>query len=310
LVRTYRRAFTLIELLVVIAIIAILIGLLLPAVQKVREAAASLSCKNNLKQLVLAAHSYHHDRGFFPAGINLGPSYGQASSGPQGHWPLSRDPSADYNFYFALFPYLEQENFLKGLPATNYNAQYSNCTSPTAVGAAPIKPLTCPADGNILALKYYYYSTHTTYAGLQSYVGCSGYGTNSAAFTLAGSSGMFYINSCVMLTDVSDGTSNTFFIGERSFANFTSADNPVGGWSWVNYNAQQDMVMNTSQKMDGLSRTRSVPNVFGSVHAGGSGANFGFVDGSVRFIFREIDILTYQHLSTRSGGEPIDGGQF
>src|SRR5438034_3780890 len=99
-----RRAFTLIELLVVIAIIAVLIGLLLPAVQKVREAAARSKCQNNLRQLALACHMYHNNEGYFPEGGNCPPKPGNCANNNQGSWLVT------------ILPYIEQEALYKLLP--------------------------------------------------------------------------------------------------------------------------------------------------------------------------------------------------
>src|SRR5262249_22343512 len=103
-------AFTLIELLVVIAIIAVLIGLLLPAVQKIREAANRFECQNNLKQLGLAVHGYHDTVGLFPLGGTMLPNdYTWASGGPD--WNASKGSWLVYTL-----PYMEQENLFKQIP--------------------------------------------------------------------------------------------------------------------------------------------------------------------------------------------------
>src|SRR5690349_14049689 len=97
-----RRAFTLIELLVVIAIIAVLIGLLVPAVQKVRDAAVRMQCTNNLHQIALACHGYHDARLRFPPAVNLP---GEENFG----WSVAPDPNQWYALNMALFPYMEQD---------------------------------------------------------------------------------------------------------------------------------------------------------------------------------------------------------
>ncbi len=132
-----RRGFTLIELLVVIAIIAVLIGLLLPAVQKVRAAAYRMSCTNNLKQWAIAAHNYHGTNGRFPPGIN--------NPNP--------DPKVRFNWVVALLPYVEQDAAYKRYnqnPAnwdTNRNDAATGAHGgPNAPIALTFKTLVCPSD--------------------------------------------------------------------------------------------------------------------------------------------------------------------
>ena len=131
LVTTARRGFTLIELLVVIAIIAILIGLLLPAVQKVREAASRMSCQNNLKQIALAAHNYHDATGRFPTGARLPVDVGGT-------------PSGGTNVWVELLPYFEQDNLYKKWDSNDNRNNVAGGRNATQ--AQVIKILLCPSD--------------------------------------------------------------------------------------------------------------------------------------------------------------------
>src|SRR3954447_21250972 len=127
-----RRAFTLFELLVVIAIIAILIGLLLPAVQKVREAAARMTCFNNLKQLGLALHNYESSYGYFPTS-----GEGNSPTSPPGTW------MDVHSTYTQLLPYVEQDNVYKQI---NLNLRYNHPANAAAFKAR-IKTFLCPSNG-------------------------------------------------------------------------------------------------------------------------------------------------------------------
>ncbi len=130
-----RGAFTLIELLVVIAIIAVLIGLLLPAIQQVREAANRARCQNNLKQIGLALHNYHNDNQFLPPGSGM--------MWPGKEWPY---------FLHLLLPYLEQEIYFQAIGGTNFNPidPWDNGASTTwqPVNGMDIPILHCPSDAN------------------------------------------------------------------------------------------------------------------------------------------------------------------
>jgi prepilin-type N-terminal cleavage/methylation domain-containing protein/prepilin-type processing-associated H-X9-DG protein len=302
-----RQGFTLIELLVVIAIIAILIGLLLPAVQKVREAADRSRCQNNLKQIALAAQNYHTTYKRFPPAVNI---VDAVTNG----WPLPPESGKWYSLHIALFPYYEQDNLLRNVVTDKPEPWKYNCNGPGAFGAQTVDMLICPSDNAMPspAVGQYTTSGTTYYFGLTSYGGCSGtFATVQKAPASHQTDGMFFYNSKVRISDVRDGTSNTLFFGERSRRNLTSTQTAeaAGGWAWVNLYAMEDSTMNASVPMEGFA-THDV-NAFGSQHSGGNGANFAFGDGSVRFISKTIDLRTvFQPLATRAGGEVIDSSAF
>ena len=213
---TRRKAFTLIELLVVIAIIAILIGLLLPAVQKVREAAARISCANNLKQIALAAHSYDSANGHLPPGFN-----GKTYIGSLGY----------------LLPYIEAGNIYNQIPQS-----YFSQTPPGAwwggifnVAQNRIKSFQCPADNPYGALTQgvFAYLSESGYTLTGGYFGETNYATYNLGATnylanagalgnVSGSGdtfygqwvGPYYQDSAVSISQISDGTSQTLAFGE------------------------------------------------------------------------------------------------
>jgi prepilin-type N-terminal cleavage/methylation domain-containing protein/prepilin-type processing-associated H-X9-DG protein len=293
-----RSGFTLIELLVVIAIIAILIGLLLPAVQKVREAAARLQCQNNLKQIGLAAHNYHDANKRFPPAINL--------PGAK-NWPAPPDAGLYYSLHIAMFPFYEQDNLRRNVVINVPNPHYTNCIGPDSFGAQIVQILICPSESAFPGQPVGTYRTY--YFGLTSYGGCSGTSPTTTDGSQSKQDGIFYINSKVRIPGISDGTSNTLMFGERSRLNLppTNTSQSLGGWAWVNQYALEDFTENASVPMEGFALHDL--NAFGSQHAG-NGANFAFADGSVHFISASVDLFNVlRPLATRAGGEVFDATQ-
>jgi prepilin-type N-terminal cleavage/methylation domain-containing protein/prepilin-type processing-associated H-X9-DG protein len=313
-----RPGFTLIELLVVIAIIAILIGLLVPAVQKVREAAARTQCENNLKQVALAAHNFHDNYKRFPSGVNVpvsatgsGVTSGQLfptnflyTSGIVGNPPV---PGQFISWAEALLPFIEQANLQKVLNLAQN--QYGNCNGPNSTGAQVVQILICPNDTITNQVSTYTTGGVTYYFGMNSY-GCNG-GTRSWYVSNMTNDGVMYINSSVRIQGITDGTSNTFLFGERlhydpNYANIAT----LGGWAWANYSAGQDYILSAPQPINYMcppnptqQNTDDRTASYGSAHTGG--ANFAFADGSVRFVSltSNSDLPLLQALSTRAGNE-------
>ncbi|HEV3143193.1 MAG TPA: DUF1559 domain-containing protein [Gemmataceae bacterium] len=319
-----RKAFTLIELLVVIAIIAILIGLLLPAVQKVRAAAARIQCENNLKQLGLAAHNYHDVYLHFPSGVNLPVSTQSGAMFPTNIFYTSGtfgQPPIQGQFiglFEALFPFFEQDNLQKNLNLTQ--REFVNCNGPTSMGGQVVKILICPSD----LLPATYVTTYTS-GGTTYYFGMNSYGGNGGTyawfydFGSLKTDGIFWINSSVRIGQITDGTSNTLLFGERYHydPHWTKGSTNIGnlgGWAWSNYNATEDYILSArvpinymvpAGQSDPPPFAFQDPRVcaFGSGHTGG--ANFCLCDGSVRFISDSTDLVTLQALATRASGEVV-----
>jgi prepilin-type N-terminal cleavage/methylation domain-containing protein len=185
-----RKAFTLIELLVVIAIIAVLIGLLLPAVQKAREASSRIRCANNLKQLGLALHDYHDNNGSFPPGIVA---------------DTSDTRTGKHSGLVYLLPYIEQQSLYGRYDfASSWTAPGNLAVAQVRVATflCPSAPNDVPDDGGVPGAP-------TDYAfckGAQAYLSASG--------AIQPGSGLFDVNSRRRFADILDGTSQTFAMGE------------------------------------------------------------------------------------------------
>jgi prepilin-type N-terminal cleavage/methylation domain-containing protein/prepilin-type processing-associated H-X9-DG protein len=319
-----RQGFTLIELLVVIAIIAILIALLLPAVQKVREAAARSQCTNSLKQIALAAHNYHGVNEHFPGAIYLYP--GPFSNGP---------PPQGYTVFVSLLPFLEQQNLFQtwNFSAPLLNGQQTTAT-PNPPAATVLRVLTCPSDPIPQNPRPAAIPLPGTYLwGITSYGGNGG----SQSYPSATNDGMFFavgpgttpVLSPVRIADVTDGLSNTLLFGERYHVdpNFDALVSPVpsslstdlmagyGWWGSPGPEAPADVTESAfvplnylvpSPLPSGVTSQQAVNMricAWGSGHT--NGANFSLGDGSVRFIANTIAQQTLQWLSTRAGGEVL-----
>jgi prepilin-type N-terminal cleavage/methylation domain-containing protein/prepilin-type processing-associated H-X9-DG protein len=290
---TPRRGYTLIELLLVIAIVGVLIGLLLPAVQKVRAAAQRTQCQNNLKQIGLALHNYHDTRSALPPGVT---SLQPGEPYPRMTW-LTR-----------LLPYLEQDALWRATDAA-YQYQPVPYIDPPHVGfSLPVKMFSCPSDGRTFEPQ----GTHQGLrAALTSYVGVLGTAYNQP-------DGVLFLDSRVRLTDVTDGTSNTLMVGERP----PSADCWYGWW-YAGYgqagSGSGDMLLGARERNFGGPYVSGCPRGpyhfqpgqlseqcdlfhFWSLHSGG--AHFLFVDGSVHFLSSAADPLL-PALATRNGGEAV-----
>jgi prepilin-type N-terminal cleavage/methylation domain-containing protein/prepilin-type processing-associated H-X9-DG protein len=333
--RRTRSGFTLIELLIVIAIIAILIGLLLPAVQKIREAANRLKCGNNLKQIALACHNYESANGVLPP---AGRGYGWCGN------TLNTGDARIYNLngLVLLLPYLEQDplfqrvdlNQAMSTQNTGYCCSYMGNTSGTVQGnpavnafAASQNPaiFRCPSD----RVSDLWLGTGGAYGA-----GPGGNGVKTSYDFIVHELDFSYCNACTRVTppqqrrvfgensetrlsDITDGTSNTLAIGEQTMTNSDGTawtNGRASAWAyrgWVHIGIDPTIwgsgLNKWSNNWNTLpERRRGVLESWayaGSMHAGG--VQFAFADGSVRFLRETTDLTTLGRLAAMADGQVV-----
>ncbi len=303
-----RAAFTLIELLVVIAIIAILIGLLLPAVQKVREAAARSQCSNNLKQLGLAMHNYHDANGELPQGVRAG----------WGHsWSLD------------VLPYIEQDNLHKVCPTPFNDSGSVGGTDARSIALrrlmrSAVKTFKCPSSpapvnepSDVNGL---------TNRATSNYLACAGGNArndNNATNGMDRSNGMFIAvrydgsrwknaKKPPTLMQVSDGLSNTVMVGEAEFELSAARGCTIcDRFLYFHPNADSNGGSDFSEALGSTYyqiNNKGVSNnarecTFASSHTGGINVCWG--DGSVHFVRDSINLTTWRRLGSSNGGEVV-----
>jgi prepilin-type processing-associated H-X9-DG protein len=306
----------LIELLVVIAIIAVLIALLLPAVQRARESARRCTCQNHLKQIGVALHNYQGLHSVLP------PGYVGAvdRTNPDNE---TNDLGSGWGWASMILPQLEQADIYN---AVNFDMNIEHAANQT-VRTRPLELFFCPSSTPNLGV---WAVTDDTGASVvcevatSNYVGVSGVG--EVGDSLDAGEGLFYRNSKLAARDIVDGLSQTLAVGERSsnLSPVTWTGRVPGGWSFATPSSRGGTVLSNPLPepafvmilgpvgTDDGNRTPNDPQAhiedFWSWHTGG--AHFLMADGAVRFLSDHIDAALYRAAATRHGHEPIENARF
>jgi prepilin-type processing-associated H-X9-DG protein/prepilin-type N-terminal cleavage/methylation domain-containing protein len=342
-----RCGITLIELLVVIAIIGVLIGLLLPAVQKIRDTAGRIKCANNLRQIGLALHNYHDAKKQFPPGVQ----------GFQSPWepPPYHGTHIFWSWLAELLPYVEQGNLYQQANAWSHQSDrdtpyttfywvpwgdmwtcWQNTKTPNPAFGTPVDLFLCPADPRNLRAVDLDFGGCTTPVAFTEYLGMAGFRLAPFSWPVPEkNNGLLGLSSRVRFADITDGSSNTLFVGERP----PPTDLSWGSWfvgGGYDNSGRGDSVLGPrecdyaaavfSGGGSGIPCNQAYPPYgkvgfqpgdiqdncdqthFWSLHSGG--ANFLFADGHVGFLSYAVDspdqpISTFTALCTRNGGEII-----
>lgn len=306
-----RRGFTLVELLVVIAIIGVLVALLLPAVQAARESARRMSCSNNVKQIVIAAHNFHDTKGYFPPGA-LRSGADASTSEVSKKFGVTTN-NVNHSWAIFVLPFMEQSNLYDRY---DFNSNWAAAVNHPVVGT-PLKGLTCPSTPG--GSERFYTKTVdgvSVTAAAGDYAPNNGYSSSLEGAGYADvcvmRNGILQVNVTVNLTEIRDGSSNTILISEdagrpanyRAGKVYSPTAGTDGGWAdhdceFITHGMSQDGATSGGNCHTNCNNGNEVY----AFHS--AGAMHGIADGSVRFIAKNMDMRPFVKLITRNGNDVV-----